>query len=206
METGYIGIKFATQKLGTRVPNDPRLERLKYWCGIFDKNKLAPPYEGGSFGNLSFRVEREKNTLIITASQSGLGESTEDDCFVTVPKIDFEKGIVYAIGIRNPSSEVMVHYAIYCARPEIQAIFHGHCSQISRNANKMGIPTTLKEEPYGTVALVERVLEILGNNSFLEMKNHGFLSLGGSLDEAGNRALKFLKKCKPEKKNDQRQQ
>ena len=39
-----------------------------------------------------------------------------DDHFVTVHGCDFEKGIVYASGTRDPSSESMLHYAIYLAR------------------------------------------------------------------------------------------
>jgi len=109
--------------------------------------------------------------------------------------MDLESGIVYAIGSRKPSSEAMVHYAIYHARPDIQAVFHGHCDKISRDAEKLGIPITSREEPYGTIALVERVLESLDGLDFLEMRNHGFLALGKSLDDAGNLALKFLKKC-----------
>lgn len=195
MAYGYVGVKFRTEMLGTDLPNDSRLDRLKYWCKVFHDKGLAPPYEGGSYGNLSFRLRKGEDGFIITASQSGLGESTTNDRFVTVPRVDLRKGIVYAIGSRKPSSEAMVHYAIYHARPDVQAVFHGHCDKISKNAKKIGIPVTLKEEPYGTIALVDRVLEILDNNYFLEMKNHGFISLGKSLDEAGNLTLEFLRKC-----------
>ena len=191
----YVGVKFKTEMIGTDLPNDSRLDRLKYWCNIFYERGLAPPYEGGSYGNLSFRLKEAEDAFIITASQSGLNESDTNDRFVTVPDVDLERGIVYAVGSRKPSSEAMVHYAIYHARPDVQAVFHGHCKKITQNAKKLGIPVTAKEEPYGTLALVERVLESLDDLYFLEMRNHGFLSLGKSLDDAGNRALEFLNKC-----------
>ena len=190
---GYEGVKFKTEMIGEDLPNDSRIENLKHWCKVFDESGLAPPYEGGSYGNLSFRLKGD--AFIITASQSGLGESTAIDRFVTVPNVDLEKGIVYAKGLRKPSSEAMVHYAIYHARPDVQAIFHGHCDKISKDAEKLGIPVTLKEEPYGTILLVEGVLDILDSVNFFEMRNHGFVALGKSLDEAGDLALEFLKKC-----------
>ena len=191
----YVGAKFRTKMISKELPNDPRLERLKYWCKEFHNKGLAPPYKGGSYGNLSLRLSNNKNSLIITASQSSLKDSITNDRFVLVSEIDLCNGIVYANGSREPSSEAMLHYVIYGARSDIQAIFHGHCSRISGKAEKLGIPITSKEEPYGTIALAEEVLQILDNNYFLEMKNHGFLSLGKSLDETGNLALEFLKKC-----------
>jgi L-fuculose-phosphate aldolase len=190
----YEGVKFRTKMIGKDLPSDIRLNKLKHWCIIFHEKDLAPPYDGGSYGNLSFRLKDNEDDFIITASQSGLNESTTNDRFVTIPRVDLEAGIVYAIGSRKPSSEAMVHYAIYHARPNVQAIFHGHCDIISRDAEKLSIPITSKEEPYGTIALVERVLETLDDLYFLEMRNHGFLALGKSLDEAGNLALEFLKK------------
>ncbi len=192
---GYEGAKFETEMIGTDLPSDPRINRLEYWCKVFHEKNLAPPYEGGSYGNLSFRLKDDENVFIITASKSGLNESTTKDRFVTVSSIDLEAEIVYASGLREPSSEAMVHYAIYHARSDVQAIFHGHCAEISRDAEKSGIPITSQEEPYGTIALVEQVLETLSNLDFLEMRNHGFLALGKSLDEAGNLSLEFLKKC-----------
>ncbi len=191
----YEGVKFRTEMIGKDLPNDIRLNKLKYWCNIFHEKGLAPPYDGGSYGNLSFRLKDNEDDFIITASKSGLNESTTNDRFVTIRRVDLEARIVYAMGSRNPSSEAMVHYAIYHTRPNVQAIFHGHCDIISRDAEKLGIPITSKEEHYGTIALVERVLKTLDDLYFLEMRNHGFLALGKSLDEAGNLALEFLKKC-----------
>ncbi|MBN2422253.1 class II aldolase/adducin family protein [Candidatus Woesearchaeota archaeon] len=191
----YAGVKYKTQKIGEDLPDNPRLDNLIYWCKIFHEKGLAPPYEGGSYGNLSFRLRNKEDIFIITASHSGLADSTTNDRFVTVSGVDLKKCIVSYAGSRKPSSEAMVHYAVYHARPYVQAVFHGHCDKISKNAERLGIPITSKEEPYGTIALVNRVMEILGDSNFLEMRNHGFLALGTTMDETGNLALDFLKKC-----------
>ncbi|MBR9676712.1 class II aldolase/adducin family protein [Candidatus Woesearchaeota archaeon] len=191
----YQGIKFVTRMIGSEIPIHSNLERLKYWCNVFDQKGLAPPYDGGSFGNLSFRVQPGSEQFIITAAQSALSESSDNNNFVTVNKVDLEQGIVYSIGSREPSSEAMVHAAVYNTRPNVQAVFHGHCQVITERAADLGIPVTLEEAPYGTVELVNRVLEVLEDHNFVEMKNHGFLALGKSLDEAGNISLDFLNKC-----------
>ncbi len=186
---GYKGVKFETKMIGNSVPDHPHIDKLVYWCKIFHEKGLAPTYEGGSYGNLSFRLK--DNSFIITASNSSL-EDTTDETLVTVN--DISKGVVEAIGKKKPSSEAMVHHIIYTARPDVNAVFHGHCAYISENAEKLGIPMTNKEEPYGTQALVERVLETLGDHNFIEMRNHGFISMGKTMDDAGVNALRYLEK------------
>jgi len=198
MAEQYRGVKFVTEMVGMKVPSDKRIDRLIYWCGIFDKKGLAPPYDGGSYGNLSFRLKPGRGNFVITAAQSGLADSTSLDRFVEVNEVDFDRGVVKASGARNPSSESMVHAAIYNHRPEVNAIFHGHCKAISENAERLGIPITKQEAPYGTLALVDRVLEIINTpntDGMMEMRNHGFISLGINLDDAGKRVLRTLNQC-----------
>jgi len=195
MSYAYEGVKFRTEMVGSEIPDDPRLPNLKRWCKLFDDQGLAPPYDGGSYGNLSFRTEEGPASFIITASNSGLGDSNDDDRFVAVPRIDLEKGIVYARGTRKPSSESMVHFAIYSRRPNVNAIFHGHCEIISAYAEKAHISVTRREEQYGTTAIVDRVLEVLGERYIVEMRNHGFIALGANMDDAGRKTLDALTRC-----------
>ncbi len=193
MET-YKGTKFKTRIIGNELPMNIKLDVLKYWCKVFHDENLAPPYEGGSYGNLSYRL-KDTDSFVITSSQSGLSDSTTIDRFVLVDSVDFEKGLVYSKGSRKPSSEAMVHAAIYQQRKDARAIFHGHCKTISSKVKELGISETREEKPYGTIDLVNSVLEILGKNNFVEMKNHGFISIGGSLNDAGNITLSYLNKC-----------
>lgn len=183
MENGKkIAPKFKTHFLGTEIPSDPRLPELKYWCSQFHKFGLAPPYEGGSYGNLSFRLK--KNEFIITGSKIGLKENLGNDCFVRVVSCDFKNQIVSAYGKKEPSSESMLHYAIYEKRKDINAIFHGHnLSMLDKN-----IPETKHAAPYGTIELVDSVLEIVNEGNLLIIKDHGFISLGKTMGEAGKLA------------------
>ena len=173
--------------------NDPRLKELKHWCTLFHQHDLAPLYESGSFGNLSFRIRPDANEFYITATGLKLKEDLSNDHFVKVTAVDLKKQLIESEGSLAPSSESMLHYAIYNERKDINAIFHGHSPVILNKEKKLELPITVREEPYGSVALVKSVLEILDRHNFLIMKNHGFLSLGKTMDEAGELALAALK-------------
>lgn len=188
-------VSFTTVFTDTLPPIDPAIEELKGWCRRFHEQGLTPPYEGSSLGNLSFRTEKGNNAFIITASQLGLKDNPTEDAFVRVHTCDYDRGIVHASGTREPSSESMLHFEIYKARKDIGAIFHGHCAPILERAEEMVLPITRKEEPFGSVALVRRVLEILDEHTFVVMRNHGFLALGEDMESAGRLALRVHGEC-----------
>jgi ribulose-5-phosphate 4-epimerase/fuculose-1-phosphate aldolase len=165
---------------------------LKKWCKIFDEKNLAPPYPGGSFGNLSFRTKA--NSFIITGSRIGLKCSLKNDCFVEILDCNFEQKSIDVIGTREPSSETMLHAAIYEKRPDVGAIFHGHSPKLLANVKKLKIPETEEEKPYGTMELVNSVLEIIDKNDLVMMKNHGFIVVGQTMAEAGELVLRNLAK------------
>ena len=86
----------------------------------------------------------------------------------------------------------MFHDAIYKQRLEIMANLHGHCRAITKNALKAGILSTHKFVESGTNKIVESVLEVFDQHYFIEIKDHGFLSLSKTIDEAGEQALKMM--------------
>ncbi len=188
-------VSFTTVFTDNLPPVDPAIEELKGWCRRFHEQGLTPSYEESSLGNLSFRPEKETNSFIITASGLELKDNLTADAFVRVHTCDFDRGIVRASGVREPSSESMLHFEIYKARKEIGAIFHGHCAPILERAEEMRLPVTHREEPFGSVALVRRVLEILEDHTFVVMRNHGFLALGVDMESAGELALRVHGEC-----------
>jgi ribulose-5-phosphate 4-epimerase/fuculose-1-phosphate aldolase len=191
----HVGVKFATEFLSAAVSADARLEELKAWCAEFHKRNFAPPYGEFSQGNLSFRVRPTEDAFIISGSQVGWKDSLTDDRFVTVHCCDLEKGIVFASGTRDPSSESMLHFAIYLARKDIQAVFHGHSREILKCVNKLNIPETREKAPYGSIELVRSVMEVLGDANFILIRKHGFISLGATMKEAGERAIETHRLC-----------
>ena len=188
-------VSFTTIFDDNRPPVDPGIGELKGWCRRFHEQGLTPSYEGSSLGNLSFRPEPGNNSFIITASQLELKDRLTAEAFVRVHDCSLDQRTVHARGTREPSSESILHFEIYKARGDVNAIFHGHCAPILERAEEMGLPITRREEPFGSVALVRRVLEILDNHDFIIMRNHGFLSLGTDMESAGQRALRVHDEC-----------
>lgn len=186
--------RFTTRFKSRTVPADPRLAELMQYCLAFHQQQLAPCLDGISHGNLSFR--KEKNTFIITASQVGLGQANTPAHFAEVLDVDIEQMCITANALREPSSESMLHHAIYKKRKDVNAIFHGHSPLILQHAEKINLPHTAQEEPYGSVALLNSVMEILGDSPFIIMKNHGFLSLGSTMPEAMRRVEEVIKRMK----------
>lgn len=190
------GVKFRVDFLSTAAPADARLEELKSWCAEFHRRGFAPPYGEFSQGNLSFRLRPGEDAFIITGSQVGWKDRLSDDRFVTVHGCDMEKCIVSASGTRDPSSESMLHYAIYRARKDVHAVFHGHSREILRCVDRPAdIPETLERQPYGSPELARGVLEVLGSADFVILKKHGFISLGRTMEEAGRLAIETHRRC-----------
>lgn len=187
--------KFTTVITGGYEPDTRDLDKLISWCAKFHEAGLAPSYGGGTFGNLSYRIEKGKPAFVITASAVGLKNKLTHDEFVEVRSVNFETMTVTARGSRNPSSESILHHAIYQKRNDINAVFHGHCEEILNSRARLKIMSTEREEPYGSVELVNGVLALIGDRKIIIMKNHGFIAIGGDMDEAGKIALDLLGKC-----------
>lgn len=193
MSEEYCGVKFSVDFLTKAAPKSfPYLKELIKWCHFFDKHQLAPPYPGGSAGNLSFRKTSGKPEFIITGTKIGLKNNLTKNQFVHVIDVDFSTSKIKVNGLIEPSSESMLHWAIYNMRPEINAIFHGHSIEILEKAKENNWITTKNEVPYGTPELVKEVLNIIDNQDFVIIKNHGFLAFGKTIEEAGSLCKKAL--------------
>ncbi len=192
-------VKFEVRFVSSDIPRDDRIGQLSNWCVRFNESGLTPKLEGTdrSLGNLSFRLKPHSPAFVITASALSSKEKPVAGDFVKVVESDSTQKIVFAEGTRDPSSESMMHYEIYKRREDVGAVFHGHDQEIITHASLLGLPETQKEEPSGSVELLSEVMKILDDEDFLVMKNHGFLSLGKTMDEAGNLALRIKKAIKP---------
>jgi L-fuculose-phosphate aldolase len=188
-------VKFKVEFLSRDVPADDRVGQLRDWCVRFNESGLTPQLDGTgpSLGNLSFRLRPNEPAFIITASALSSKQNLAPGDFVTVLRSDPEHRTVYAAGARDPSSESMIHFEIYKRRGDVGAIFHGHDREITAHASLLDVPQTEHERPPGTLELLDEVIKILDRENFLVMKNHGFISLGRDMDEAGNLALHVKK-------------
>ena len=192
----YTGIKFNYRSKGKTIIKSELLSELKNRCAFFNEKNLAPPYPGGSSGNLSFRIKTGSINFIITASHTALRENMPDSDFTEILSYDENKNLITGKGTKEPSSESIMHYIIYKNKPDINAVFHGHSPEIMKFADQLKIPVTKKEFEYGTGKLAKEALKLLTKHNFIILKNHGFISLGKTVQEAGNLTIKFLNNCK----------
>lgn len=187
MTEKYSGVKFRTILERKDVPYDEGMKELIFWCKKFDELGLTPKHTTGSHGNLSFRID---DGFIITASGKNMSKVSVND-FVKVTECNKHKKEVYATGLVEPSSESFLHWLIYQTRKDVNAIFHGHDKEVLERSDQLSLVKTEKEQPYGTIELAEEVLKVLDENDYIVITSHGFLSLGNSMKEAGERAVRI---------------
>jgi len=145
-------------------------------------------------GNVSCKIRRPGGDLYaITASRVPYHRFGIDDVVV----VDSEIEPVFGEGI--PSSESLVHMAVYAARPDVGAVIHSHSQYASAFAVAGApIPAILDEQvvvlggsvhvaEYGASAseqLAENAVRALGTSAAVLLRNHGVLGVGHALDEA----------------------
>ena len=180
MAEEYVGTKFKTIFARREAPQDVRMSELIRWCRRFAELGLAP----GGAGNMSIR---SPSGFIVSRTGISMADIQPED-FVEVLKVDVPKRELTVAGAAEPSSESMMHAAVYETRPEIHAVFHGHCDKLLSAADRLGLPITAREQPYGTPEIVMEILKVLNKHPFFLIRSHGFVSLGATMDEAGNQA------------------
>lgn len=151
-------------------------------------------------GNFSVR-DKETGYIVITPTGMDRAEMLPEDVVV----IDMQGRVVEALTGKKPTSESMMHIAVYKARPDIGAIVHTH----SKNATAFAvmnkpIPAIVYElfllgckkgyipvAPYGrpgTKELAQSVLKPLEISDVALMQAHGVIAVAKDLKEALLRA------------------
>ena len=139
----------------------------------------------GRSGNVSARLP--DGLMAITAMSSSCEDISEDDVVVV------DGDLVPVDGGRTPSSESLLHAAIYEARPDIGGVVHTHAVYSSAAAVAgLGIPPIVDEmvvalggevrvseyAPPASEKVAERVCAALGNRDAALIRNHGAVGVG----------------------------
>ena len=141
----------------------------------------------GTSGNVSARLP--DGLIAITAMGTRCEELSEDDIVVV------DGDLVPVDGDLNPSSESLLHAAIYDARPDIGGIVHTHAVYSSAAAVAgLAIPPVVDEmvvalggevrvsdyAPPASQEVAERVCAALGTRDAALIRNHGAVGVGAS--------------------------
>lgn len=152
----------------------------------------------GAGGNVS---AREGDIMWISPSGFSFADATPAD----YPGVSIEKGEIVR-GERRPSSEVLMHLAIYRARPEVNAIIHTHppvtiaLTSAGHDLKPMFadyyvyLGKNVPHIDYVTVTtpeLAEAVGKVAGAKDCygIILRNHGAITVGTSVKEAYFRTL-----------------
>jgi L-fuculose-phosphate aldolase len=149
----------------------------------------------GSSGNVSMRLAplEGRDILAITAAGVSYDELGVDDIAI----VDYELEPVEGDAI--PSSESLLHVAVYRRRPDVDAVVHTHALYSSVAAvGGVPIPPIIDEmvvniggavqvSEYafpGSSELAENVCDALGDRSAALIRSHGSVGVGLTLREA----------------------
>ncbi len=161
------------------------LKIIEYGKRCGEKN-----YTPGYSGNISARYE---DGMLITMSGSANGYLKQDDIVYTgFDGQSKEEG-------KKPSSEKLLHIAIYELRPDINFIIHVHSPYLSSFASAGkdlmapvmaenvfyfgGIPLAKYALP-SSVELVENTVKYFEKYDAVLMENHGFIVASKSMEDA----------------------
>ena len=154
---------------------------------LIEKNLVA-----GTWGNISARIDATQFSI----TPSGHPYETLVDCDIC--RISIDNGAQTA-GRLTPSSEMMLHRAIYQARPDVRAIVHTHSLYASACAvARKEIPPVIEDlvqlaggviavAAYalpGTAELACSAVCALEDKQAVLLANHGAVACGETLAEA----------------------
>ena len=150
----------------------------------------------GSSGNVSVRLSpQDAPDPLIAVTPSGKPYPDLEEADIVVVDQDGEP--VEGGGI--PSSETLLHLALYRARPDIAAVVHTHSLFASvaavagmeippildELATTLGGPVRVSEYGFpGSAELADKVALALGDRAAALIRNHGAVGVGGSTQEA----------------------
>ena len=182
MTTESNAISFNSVFLSKNPPADEKITRLADWGKKLHTMGMVQATEG----NMSFKT---RLGFIITGTDIALEAlSPETVAEVTGVVYGLNKNSVYVKGAVTPSREAILHAQIYELRDDINAIFHTHDTVVMAQATRLNIPVTETEQAPGSPELAQEAVKLLKFNKgikFFVLKNHGIISLGATMDEAG---------------------
>ena len=194
-------IKFAPEHTPAPLPRDLDFSALNGWRTVLFRLRLIGQdplrYAGAGYGNVSARVppypgERGRRRFVVTGTQTGGVEKLTAAHYCCVSEYSAEANTVHSSGPILPSSETMTHGTIYDLSPAIRCVLHVHSAELWHARDRLRLPTTSPDAPYGTPEMAREVIRLwqhgtLQDRRVLAMAGHedGVIAFGRTAEEAG---------------------
>ncbi|GEA18454.1 MAG: hypothetical protein PWR22_965 [Moorella sp. (in: firmicutes)] len=168
--------------------------RLRHEMVEVSRQIFARGLTSATSGNTSARVPGHPDQVLIKASGKSFGDVGPEDFIL----VDLEGNILAGEG--KPSKEIRFHLGILKARPDVQAVVHGHSAFATAYAtargelpvvtaaaeaglNKVGI---VEYAAPGSVELAEMVIKAFEDPTLKAavLKRHGFVTVGKDIHHA----------------------
>ena len=161
-------------------------------------------YEGIGFGNISARIgpysgPRGRRPFLVSGTQTNALSEIGMEHFSVVDAYDIGGNRLRSHGPVAPSSESLTHGAIYDLSSAIRFIMHGHAPLLFQHRQRLLIPTTGINIPYGTVAMAREMRRLYTESTIRDKKiiamdahEDGIIAFGKTAREAGETMLRFL--------------
>jgi ribulose-5-phosphate 4-epimerase/fuculose-1-phosphate aldolase len=170
------------------IRSDRRLHALAGWGHRLARLGISP----GASGNLSCRSD---DGFIITGTGVPLNQIGAED-WVEVTDVGPlpDGGLrVDSRGPCEPSKDASVHAAFY-GQPGAAAVFHLHPDYLDVLSDDLAVPTTAAHYPAGTTESLEEIERFLTDHpdaAYLVLVDHGIVSWGRAIDEAGKAVVRY---------------
>ena len=165
------------------VPQDPRIDVLIRQAARLAALGLTPSYGPGDHGNLSCRT----SAGCLISARATAKAAMQPGHFVEVvgrDASDADQPVrLRCRGLLRPSTDALLHVEVYRLRPDVGAILHGHDVTALVHAETLGLPMT--QQSAATRSPVDDICALARDHDYLLLREHGFLALGRSIEEAG---------------------
>lgn len=167
--------RFISHQVSTGI----NAEVIEKWADTFINtgNTLEwQHFTRGTAGCLGIRIPEG---VLVTRTGAKVGELSRDDLTLVTKR---ENDAVYWAGKSPPSSETPMFLELFEHFPTIQAVIHGHCTEITYSpfANRYKTDDYLS---YGSFGEAEKLYSILEKNKIAIMRLHGEVAIGSSFND-----------------------
>ena len=182
------GFELNYKKTGPIVEPGEMHELDRYRDIFYSLKLIGERIAGVGYGNMSQRLEGRgeghdcktgKRQFAITGRGCSTLENISINDYAQVIEYDIENNLVTAEGPVAPSSEALMHGAVYDFDQLYKSVVHAHSRQIWDCAKELGIPMTPAYAEKGTKTLAIEAQKALESTN---AKDLGIIALGGHRD------------------------